>query len=122
MTAEFITLHNAPLRKSPRKSRNARRRQRKLPEVAITSLVAAYKHGDPINDIAETTVLSYIESRGLEPRTGKVDRRLNEAIALYQSGGSLAKVGRHLRVDPETVRQAFRRNGVPIRPRNGWAP
>ena len=53
-----------------------------------------------------------MSQRGLSP--GQVD-----AIRLYNSGWSLARVGEHLSVDPTTVLNRLRERGMPTRDTHG---
>jgi len=78
-----------------------------------------------INDLAvvfgvsRTTVMSQLDRAGVERRSGVIDRHLVEARDLYGRGWSLVRVGEHFNVDAGTVWRAFRRAGVPTRPRAG---
>jgi hypothetical protein len=53
--------------------------------------------------------------RGLSPT------QLAEAVALYDEGWSLARLGERYGVNAETVRASLKRSGVTIRPRRGWS-
>jgi hypothetical protein len=55
-----------------------------------------------------------------DPRWGVIDRHLEEARTLYESGLSMKNVGEHFGVSMDAVRSAFIRNSVSIRARNGW--
>lgn len=46
---------------------------------------------------------------------------LTAAAALYTSGASLAAVAARFGVDASIVANRFRRAGVAVRPRRGWA-
>jgi hypothetical protein len=71
-------------------------------------------------DIHRTTVMTHLDRAGVERRAGLIDRNLNEARRLYESGSSLAGVAEHFGVDAETVRRSFRTAGISLRPRRGW--
>jgi hypothetical protein len=49
--------------------------------------------------------------------TGLTGEQIDEAIQLYESGWTLAKIGKHLQVSPDTVRLRPIERGVPMRPR-----
>ncbi len=78
-----------------------------------------------INDLAEmfglsrTAVMANLNRLGTESRRGIIQRRIEEAVALYKQGWSLAKIGKKYGVYPSTVRDALLRAGVPMRPRPG---
>ena len=48
------------------------------------------------------------------------DDDVRKAAALYEAGNSLVTVGEHFDVNARTVRSAFDRAGVAVRPRRGW--
>jgi hypothetical protein len=54
-----------------------------------------------------------MRQRGLSPS------QVDDAIRLYDSGWSLARVGEHLRVDPTTVLNRLRERGIPTRDTHG---
>jgi transposase-like protein len=101
--------------------------QTRLSPTDIERLVARYRTGTPINDLAaefeinRTTVMKHIERMGAPRRRGVVLDHLDEARRLYEQGWSLARLGRHLGVDPGTVGYTFKNAGVPTRPRSGNA-
>ena len=78
-----------------------------------------------INDLAtmfglsRTAVMANLHRLGAESRRGVVDRRIEEASALYKQGWSLAKIGKRYGVYPSTVRDALLEAGVCMRPRPG---
>ncbi len=70
--------------------------------------------------IHRTTVLLHLERNGVSrrPSTRKLtDDDVAMAAAAYAVGDSLATVGARLDVNASTVARAFRRAGLPIRPR-----
>jgi len=101
--------------------------QTRLSSADIERLVARYLTGTAINDLADefeinrTTVMKHIERAGAPRRRGVVLDHLDEARRLYEHGWSLARVRRHLGVDPGTVWYTFKNAGVPTRPRSGSA-
>ena len=71
-------------------------------------------------DVSRTTVLRVLHDEGVSlPYRKMGSAELEEARRLYESGLSFTQVGRHLGVDPKTVHNAFRRAGLPTRPRLG---
>jgi hypothetical protein len=98
---------------------------RRLTPDEVEELLALHATGVMINDLAvlfgisRTTVMSHLDRSGVERRAGVIERHLTEAAELYSTGWSLANVGRHFNVDAGTVWRAFRRAGVPTRPRSG---
>jgi hypothetical protein len=89
-------------------------------------MIGLYVAGESILDLAQkfqihrSTVLARVKRKGVPRRTGVVARQLPEAQRLYENDWSLARVGEHLGIDGETVRQAFLRADVELRPRPGW--
>jgi hypothetical protein len=107
-----------------------RRTQKRLRGVEVDEMVAAYRTGDSVDELAErfdvhrTTAMAHLRRRRVEPRvpfTAWDPEALTAAAALYASGASLVVVAARFRVDPSTVANRFRRAGVTIRPRRGWA-
>lgn len=100
-------------------------RQRRLDVQEQAQLLAAYKQGVKINDLAEvfglsrTAVMANLDRLGVESRRGIVDRRIDEARSLYEQGYSLAKIGKWYGVYPSTVRDALLKASVSMRPRPG---
>jgi hypothetical protein len=93
-----------------------------LDEATIAQLVADYEAGTPSTrlmrdyGLSKGTVLSLLHEAGAAMRfQGLSDEQVLEATRLYQAGWSLKRVGDHLDVDHETVRQALRRLGVQLR-------
>ena len=100
--------------------------QRRLKPDEIDQLLSAYLAGDLVADIAarfgvsRTTVHDHVGHRGLRRRRdGWTDQQLRAASGLYAQGASLVAVGHRFGVDASTVRNRFRRSGIPIRPRRG---
>ena len=72
--------------------------------------------------ISQSAALANLARLGAEPRRGIVQRRLEEARSLYAHGWSLSRIGRLFGVNPATVRYAFLKAGVQMRPRPGASP
>ena len=105
------------------------RTQGRLRAHDVDALVAAYRAGATIKelaeqfDIARTTVMAHLDRRNVQRRaTAKEwdDDALSGAARSYANGYSLAHIADQFGVDPKTVANRFRRAGVPIRPRRGW--
>jgi hypothetical protein len=100
----------------------SRQVQRRLPPEEVEELVAAYLGGATAlalagkHSIHRTTVLALLERHQVS-RRGRVltPDHIKRAISSYASGGSCASIGRELRVNPETVRQALLKSGVAMR-------
>lgn len=94
----------------------------------VDELVAAYKAGDGLEELAErfgvhrTTVRAHLERGKIERRTASTawDHAALTAAAHYASGESLAAVAVRFGVDPSRVANRFRRAGIAIGPRRGW--
>jgi DNA invertase Pin-like site-specific DNA recombinase len=103
-----------------------RQKQTRLAEEQVSELIAMHEQGAPIDELAatfgihRTTVMTHLDRAGTERRTGVIQRHLNEARSLYESGSSLAHVAEHYDVDAETVRRAFTNAVISLRPRRGW--
>lgn len=119
-------LTSGPTGIPPDPERPRPKRVRRLTSGEVDDLLALHATGVMINDLAvvfgisRTTVMSDLDRAGVERRTGIIERHLEQAEQLYASGWSLAKVGKHFNVNAGTVWRAFRRAGVPMRPRSGW--
>ena len=99
--------------------------QRRLGPDEVAELVAAYREGVPVEELAEslrvnrTTVLGHVRRQGVPKR----DRRrallggdLDRAVKLYSEGRSADLVAGELRVAASTVRRALKDAGVSLRP------
>jgi len=104
--------------------------QRRLERSEVDELVALYEAGLSLRAIARMlgvrhqTVADHLAQRRIPRRI--IQPKLSgpgivEAARHYEQGDSLATVARRLDVDAATVRRAFLRAGVTIRPRRGWA-
>ena len=106
------------------------RTQTRLRPVEVDDLVAAYRAGDSVKQLADrygvhrTTVIAQLGRQEVQLRptfTSWDHDALTAAVAYYASGASLATVANRFGVDPSTVANRFRRAGITIRPRRGWA-
>jgi DNA-directed RNA polymerase specialized sigma24 family protein len=102
--------------------------QHRLRATEVDEVVAAYLAGERVNDLAarfgvhRTTVMAHLARRGAKRPTRDWDTgALGTAAALYNQGLSLAAVADRFGINPSTVANRFRRAGVTIRPRRGWA-
>ena len=103
--------------------------QRRLSPTDIDDLIAAYRAGATISQLAvefgihRTTVAGHLDRRGLPRRSEQTawdDETLTQAAELYATGLSLADVADQFGIDAQTVANRFRRAGVAVRPRRGW--
>ncbi len=100
--------------------------QRKLDESEVSALIGLHAGGRSLDELASefgvhrTTIMNQLDRAGVERKSGTVERHLDEARRLYESGWSLAHVGAHLGVSGDTVRLAFRAHGIDVRRRPGW--
>jgi hypothetical protein len=100
----------------------SRQVQRRLPPEEIEDLVAAYLAGATAlalagkHSIHRTTVLALLERHEVA-RRGRVltPAHIERTVSSYASGRSCASIGKELRVNPETVRQALLKAGVAMR-------
>ncbi|MDP9332218.1 MAG: hypothetical protein M3Q30_02730 [Actinomycetota bacterium] len=103
--------------------RRPKQKQVRLSPTDVDHLIELYLAGKEINelagqfDISRTTVMKHVERAGAPRRRGVIVDHLDEARRLYEKGWSLAKVGEHFGVDPNTVWYTFRKLGVARRPR-----
>jgi hypothetical protein len=95
----------------------------------IEELVAGYQAGSTAKELGDrwrvhrTTVAALLKARGVQLRNRPLDEaEVSAAIGLYQSGLSLATVGQRLARDPNSVRMALLRAGVPRRDTHGRPP
>ena len=107
----------------------SRQVQRRLPPETIEELVAGYLAGATAlvlaakHSIHRTTVLALLERHRVS-RRGRVltPDHIERAVTLYVSGLSCASIGGELQVNPETVRQALLKAGVPCAGPGGHEP
>jgi lambda repressor-like predicted transcriptional regulator len=105
--------------------------QRRLSPTDTDDLIAAYRSGTTINELAHryrihrSTVTATLNRHHVErhhSQTEWTSEILADAADLYASGLALAAVAARYGVDPQTVANRFRRAGIPVRPRRGWPP
>lgn len=101
-------------------------RQHRLPAEHVEELVADYASGASIMELAKryeinrTTVMKHLDRSGVDRRFRKLSEMdVLEAARLYDSGLSLAAVGKHLGVYPSTIYSALRKAGVQLRDQHG---
>src|SRR4051794_32330494 len=94
----------------------------RLDPATVARLVADYEAGTPSTQLmrdyrlGKGSVLRLLREHGAAMRNqGLRDEQVVEAARLYQAGWALKRVGDHLGVDHETVRQALRRSGMMLR-------
>ena len=106
----------------------ARQPQHRLDPDETNELLTYYRAGASVREtvacfgLHRTTVLALLERHGVprRPHVRKLtDRQLERGAEMYAAGQSLKTVGMALQVDAETVRKAFIRAGVELRPRPG---
>ncbi len=107
--------------------RTPRQVQHRLNSARVDQLIARYRAGAEINELAaqfqinRDTVFSVQKRRQVVRRQRGIPSELIEkAVADYQAGSSLAVIGAELSVDPATVSRTLRKAGVSLRPRRGW--
>jgi predicted HTH domain antitoxin len=96
--------------------------QRHLRDDEISLLVASYRSGSTIAELAaqlecdRKTVMRYLKLQCVEMRIRRLTEvQIDEAVRLYESGMSLAKVGRLIGAVPKTVRSRLLERGVQLR-------
>jgi hypothetical protein len=101
--------------------------QQRLTPSDISLLVGGYLAGVNVSDLAELfgvhrdTVRGHLNRSDVGRRArGLDDDGVRQAAALYEAGNSLAAVGKVFGLGAETIRQAFMRAGIRLRPRPGW--
>lgn len=102
--------------------------QHRLETQEILELVQAYVAGSTVKQLTarfrldRTTVLAHLDRQGItrRPNGRKLsDEEVAEAARLYRDGWSLRRLGQHLGVDDETVRQRLLKAGVQLRAQRG---
>jgi DNA-binding CsgD family transcriptional regulator len=108
------------------KSRTPKQVHRRLRPTEVGELIASYKNGSTVYELAEQfrihreTVSALLERQGI-PRRGRPlsPAQIEQAAKLYDSGLSLAKVAPQLGCDPGTVRLALLKSGMRMRNNHG---
>lgn len=99
--------------------------QRRLGPDEVTELVAAYRQGVPVAELAasfrvnRTTVLGHVRRHGVPRRNRRalLQVDVDRAVKLYAEGRSAEWLAEELRVAPTTVRRALKDAGVSLGPR-----
>lgn len=97
-----------------------------LPPVNITALADAYRAGATVSQLAacngvhRTTVAAHLDRNAVpRRRRGLTDDQARDAVHLYRSGQSLARIADRHHVDPHTIRSTLLRHGVAMRDTHG---
>jgi DNA-binding CsgD family transcriptional regulator len=90
----------------------------------VQDLVQGYGEGITVVELAKQFGISkqaahkILRRNGVATRLAGLDpKQVDEAAMLYRTGWTLAKIGRHMKVSPETVRQRLLERGVQMRPK-----
>lgn len=118
---------DAPPATEPELQLRHQRRVRVLPAVEVAELVARYQAGVSMAELARqhnlhrSAVRLQLERAGVTLRRGSSfpPELLPEAIRLYESGLSTARVGERLGLTQRVVWRALKDVGVPLRDRSG---
>lgn len=94
-------------------SRTPRQLQRRLGPAEKGQLISQHQAGETVKELAVRHILH--RPKGVPPE------RIDEVIADYEGGMSLAVIGDRLSVDAATVALALRKAGIELRPRRGWS-
>ena len=104
--------------------------QRRLSASDVNDICTSYVYGRSIDELARshgvnrTTIIKHLDNQGVPRRRAvrkMTDALVADAAAMYRDGRSLATVARESNVDARTLGREFRRAGVLVRPRQGWA-
>lgn len=100
--------------------------QRRLGPEEVDELVAAYRSGATLREVASqfevhrTTASKHLERRSVRRRRRSLEPvERAEAIRLYEAGLSVAEVGKRLGFDGGTIWLALRQAGVRLRDTQG---
>lgn len=125
----FAALDRLVAKSTPRPQRPQPKRHPKqhLTSAQVSALVARYNAGTPSTQlVAETgmakgTILKLLHANGaVIRRQGLSTDDVAHAAQLYAVGQSLAQIGSRFGVSHTTVRDAFIKEGIQLRPRRGW--
>lgn len=112
-------------RRAPHPPRSARTGKR-LPDETERAIVAEYKAGQTMKQIAARHHIHRVTVSEVLDRTGTTKRpkgmspsQVDIAVRLYESGLSLASVGTQLKFDAVTIRTMLLRRGVKTRNSHG---
>jgi uncharacterized protein (DUF433 family) len=96
--------------------------QRRLTPEQVEQLVARYRAGDNMQELARnwrlhrTTIAEHLRRAGVPVRQRGIPHdRLDEAVLLYAEGWSCLRLAERYDCDNETVRQTLKRAGVMLR-------
>jgi transposase-like protein len=88
----------------------------------LSYLITGYKAGQTTYQLARThglnrnTVAMHLRTAGVTIRMdGMTPEQIEQAVEYYRAGWSLAKIGREVGADAETVRKRLCERGVPMR-------
>ncbi len=102
------------------------RNSRPLKPTEVDELVAGYKAGRTMRELAaefginRMTVSAHLRrARAPLRRAGLSAEQTAKAVDLYEAGWSSGRLAERFDVSADTVLKALRRTGVPIRPRRG---
>ncbi len=98
--------------------------QRRLGPDEVVELVATYRRGVPVEELAasfqvnRTTVLGHVRRHGVPKRDRRALRQdgIERAVTLYAEGRSAEWIAEELDVAASTVRRALKEAGVTMRP------
>ncbi len=99
--------------------------QRRLAPGEVTELIAAYREGVPVDELAasfrinRTTVLGHVRRHGVPKRDRRALRQddIDNAAMHYARGRSAEWIAAELQVAASTVRRALKDAGVTLRPK-----
>lgn len=102
------------------------RGHRKLPARTRQEIVNRYQAGERVVDIAlvlsinKVTVIDHLNRASVQRRPlGMSDAQIDEAVQLYDSGLSLARIGERLGFSARTIQSRLRERGVRFRDTHG---
>jgi hypothetical protein len=106
--------------------RDRRRRARQLGTDQIQQLIAGYRSGATVYELAKRlrierrTVSAILHRNGVPMRRcGLSDAQVEDATRLYDQGWSLARIGKRMDVTADTVRKRLLERGVTMRGTQG---
>lgn len=122
----LVTEAQASVGQIPRSRRSSPRGHRKLPARTRQEIVDKYQAGERVVDIAralsinKVTVIDHLNRADVERRPlGMSDMQIDEAVQLYASGLSLARIGERLGFSARTIQSRLRERGVRFRDTHG---
>ncbi len=122
----LVTEARASTGQIPRSRRSSPRGHRKLPARTRQEIVYRYQAGERVVDRAQAlsinkvTVIDHLDRASVARRPrGMSDTQIDEAVQLYVSGLSLARIGERLGFSARTVQSRLRERGVRFRDTHG---